>query len=309
MTPPADRAGGGEVLAACGLPPEAFPRQFFARALSRGRLSHAYLFIGPPDSSRRRFARELAKAIFCKSGAPCGGCSSCLAIEHGNHGGVFLYGPDEGKSTVEISKVRDLEERVHLRREDFLVAIIDEADRLSLPAANAVLKTLEEPTGSTLMILITESSGGLLPTIVSRCHRILFPAPCSPSDSARGPVPTDAAPQNQGRSLDGSLDRALAELAEPGFFADREPRSWLSGHLSGETNARELVRAFLDRLLHRGRALWASDFEEGGEAARRNEEAARAVMEELLDLRADIDRNVHPDLVLEAVFALISPHC
>ncbi len=313
------REGIGEILSACGLPPEAFPRQFFGRALSRGRLSHAYLFIGSPDSGRRRFAQELAKAIFCKAGAPCGLCPSCLAVEHGNHAGVHRYGPDEGKTTVEISKVRDLEAKVHLRREDFLVAIIEDADRMSLPAANAVLKTLEEPTGSALMILLAESSGGLLPTIVSRCHRILFPvAKSAPAEEQAGEqagkessAEANGSLRAEAGDVDRAVDRALADLADPGFFSEREPRSWLSGHFPGETGSRDLVRSFLDRLIARGRAHWESGHcapgGAPGDEVSGNEEMTARAMEELLDLRADLDRNVHPDLILEAVFALLSP--
>jgi len=272
-----------EPLSATGLPQGALPLEYFRQALKRRRLSHAYLLVGPEGSGRRRFARELAKALFCLHGAPCGSCPSCAAVEHGNHPGVYVYGPGEDRNSIEIADVRSLAAKVHLRRADFLVSIMEEAERMTLPAANAILKTLEEPTGATLLILIARSSGLLLPTIVSRCHRIPFPSP-------------PAAPVEEGSALGEALQR---EAAHPAFFAERDPREWL-GELSPAASLREAVRRLLDGLASAERACWSPP----PVGTARGDPSARR-LEELLELRSDLERNLNPDLVLEAALELV----
>lgn len=283
--PPGPASSGvDDLLPACGLPPGAFPREYFNRALGRGRLSHAYLFLGPSGSGRRRLALEVAKAVFCQRPVPCSDCPSCRSIEHGNHPSVHRYGGAEKGGTVEIDEVRDLSGRIHLRRSEFLVAIIENADRMTLPAANALLKTLEEPTGVALLILIAQSSGVLLPTIVSRCHRIPFPAPPASAASAGPP------------------SRALEEMALPGFVTEKDPREWLTSAVPAAENLREAVRGLLDALLAVERGRWSPPGASGSLFSAHDPGAER--IEEILELLEDLDRNVNPDLVLEAALLL-----
>jgi DNA polymerase III delta' subunit len=273
---------GETALAASGLPEGSFPLDYFRRALSRGRLSHAYLFVGPAGSGRRRFALELAKAIFCRRGAPCGSCPSCQSIDHGNHPDLHVYRTAEGKGSIEIAEVREIGEKIHLRRAGFVVVIIEDADRMTVPAANALLKTLEEPTGEAVLILIAGSSGGLLPTIVSRCHRIPFPE--SAADREGGAAPAPAA------SLE---DPSAAD------FPQRDVKDWLGGLFPDAGSPREAVRLLLEALLARERARWT--VASPGPAS----EAAADRLARIADLRADLDRNVNADLVLEAALALL----
>ena len=274
--------GADAMLAATGLAEGSFPLDYFRRALSRGRLSHAYLFVGPAGSGRKRFAMELAKAIFCRRGAPCGSCPSCMSVDHGNHPDLHIYRTAEGKGSIEIAEVREIGEKIHLRRARFAVVIIEEADRMTVPAANALLKTLEEPTGEAVLILITGSTGGLLPTIVSRCHRIPFP-------EGAGVVEGGAAP-----ALTASLDDpATAD------FTRRDVKEWLGGLFPDAGSPREAVRLLLEALQARERARWPAALP-GPASERQADRLAR-----IADLRADLDRNVNADLVLEAALALL----
>jgi DNA polymerase-3 subunit delta' len=256
------------------VPGQDLAKEVFRRALDRGRLSHAYLLIGPDGSGKRLFARELAKAIFCREGQPCGSCASCLSIEHGNHPLVHVYGPAEGKAIVDIETVRALSERTHYRSGGLVVVILEQADLLNEPAANALLKTLEEPPGDALLILTARSSGTMLPTLVSRCHRVPF----TRAGSAAGLGPEPAA--------------LLREAAEPGFHAREDLRGWLARLSPGEGTIRDSVRRVLDAVVEdtRGALARSSGLPLDRELRR---------LETWLELRHDLDRSVNPDLVLE----------
>lgn len=252
-------------------------KQYFRRAIETGRLSHAYLLLGPEGTGKRAFALELAKVFFCRERTACGECAPCRSIEHGNHPDVDTYRPPEGKTAIEIDAVRALCERTCYKRSGLGVAILERAELLSEPAANALLKTLEEPPGSFVILLTAQSAGTLLPTIVSRCHRVLFRAP-----SEIGAETSDAT-------------AALEELRSKDFLSSTDPRSWVS-RLGGPEDTgtfRDQVRRFLDNLTVHGRSkLFADRGWEGDQAVRR--------LERILELRQDLDRNVHPELVLEA---------
>ncbi|MCL5292860.1 MAG: AAA family ATPase [Actinobacteria bacterium] len=144
--------------------------------------SHAYLFAGPSGIGKSRVARALAAAVNCKS-LGCGSCPSCLKVAHGVHPDVHILEP-AGKSEYLIGQIVKrptsggfvvVEEANRTpfegRRKVF---IFEDADRLSEETSNALLKTLEEPPGDALFILIAESITSLLPTITSRCRVVRF---------------------------------------------------------------------------------------------------------------------------------------
>ena len=161
-----------------------------AGALREGRLAHAYLFVGPAQVGKATAARELAMALNCRGeDPPCRRCRQCHQIEAGRHPDLELVGvgglceePDhrdhrtEGSKDIRICQVRRLERL--LSRAPYegshRVVIVDPADALNVEAANAFLKTLEEPPASVVLILVTSREEALPPTVRSRCRRVAF---------------------------------------------------------------------------------------------------------------------------------------
>ena len=147
-------------------------------ALVSGRLHHAYLFLGPAGVGKRTVAVSLAKAIHCRELTDdfCGRCLNCARISDGNHPDVRIIEPLTGKKEISIQQIRELERELSYRSftGKSKIAIIDPATLMNLSSQNALLKTLEEPPQDSLIILIAESAGGLLPTLRSRCLQIPF---------------------------------------------------------------------------------------------------------------------------------------
>lgn len=152
--------------------------QVLQRALVSQRLHHAYLFVGPEGVGKKTVALALAAAANClyQDHDACGECQSCLCIRDGNHPDIHLVTLPKGKKEIGIQQVRDLQKQLALRglSRGRKIAIIDPASGMNYPTQNALLKTLEEPPGNSLIFLIATSAGGILPTVQSRCVRIQF---------------------------------------------------------------------------------------------------------------------------------------
>lgn len=156
--------------------------------LQQGRLPHALLLTGPQGIGKLEFAQALAAGLLC-SQAPaaqtCGQCQNCHLIAADTHPDkkwlTFEVDAKSGKVAKElkIDQVRGLAESLALTAQfgGYKVAIIYPAERMNPNAANGILKTLEEPTDKTLLILVTDFPSRLLPTIRSRCQEIRFTAP------------------------------------------------------------------------------------------------------------------------------------
>lgn len=147
------------------------------QALDLDRMAHALLFAGPPGIGKSVVARDLAARMLCTGEPrPCGQCDRCRQIEVGSHPDVRFVGVPEGKKEIGIDAAREIKAFAQLQGVGGAgkVVVVDDADRLSIAAQNALLKTLEEPPGRALLILVTGSPGGLLPTVRSRCQRINF---------------------------------------------------------------------------------------------------------------------------------------
>jgi len=189
--------------------------------LDADRLAHALLFLGPIGIGKALVAQRLAARLACTVGAaaPCGACSGCRQVLAGSHPDLLMIGaPGRGrketrKKEIGIDQARELKHFIQLRPVAAArkIAIIDDADRLSLAAQNALLKTLEEPPGQALLVLITASPGALLSTVRSRCQRIAF-RPLSPElvqVLLREHNVTDEAAARLAAVADGSPGRAL----------------------------------------------------------------------------------------------------
>lgn len=141
-------------------------------ALAEDRLAHALIFSGPDGVGKRQFALTLAKAVNCEEAEAdsCDRCAACRKIEAGSHIDVQVIEP-EGVF-IKVGQVRQLVEEAYYRPLESRkrVFILDPADTMNEQAANALLKTLEEPPETSLLILITDKLHALLPTIRSRCQ-------------------------------------------------------------------------------------------------------------------------------------------
>ncbi|MGQ9830449.1 MAG: DNA polymerase III subunit delta' C-terminal domain-containing protein [Thermochromatium sp.] len=154
------------------------------------RLAHGLLILGPNGVGKRALAQALAQSLLCRTptaqGLACGRCADCRLLAEGCHPDLIEVGPEQdGQSgEIPIDAVRQLTERLSLTpsRAPGKVALIDPADRLTQAAANALLKTLEEPPGPSLLCLIGERVGHLPATIRSRC--LLIPVPIPDEDQA-----------------------------------------------------------------------------------------------------------------------------
>jgi DNA polymerase III subunit delta' len=156
------------------------PKRFLQAALGSDRLAHALLFHGEDRIGKRLTAQVLAQAVNCEADLQpdvpdaCGVCRSCHQIETGSHPDVTMLSATSGKGETE--QIREIESRFIYRplvgRRK--IVILDNADLLRHEAANALLKTIEEPPADSLIILISARPAALLATIRSRCQQIRF---------------------------------------------------------------------------------------------------------------------------------------
>jgi DNA polymerase-3 subunit delta' len=157
------------------------------RAIEHGRVPHAYLFSGPPGAPMLDTALALAMALNCQvaRGSGCGECEACSKIVGGIHPDVVTLIREGAAHIVPIESVRaQVIARLGLppHEAEVRVFIVEEATSMAPPAANALLKTLEEPPARTLFVLCTTAPEQLLPTIRSRCQRVRFGAGAATGD-------------------------------------------------------------------------------------------------------------------------------
>lgn len=155
-------------------------------AIQTNRIAGAYLFVGPVGVGKETVANHFAKSINClelDDGA-CGTCISCRKTDDGNHPDTQIVSPSG--AWIRIDQIRELQKRIVYRPYEGVrkVAILREAERMNLEAANCLLKTLEEPPAESVLILLTSNLDALLPTIRSRCQIIKF-NPLRPDELGR----------------------------------------------------------------------------------------------------------------------------
>ena len=160
--------------------------QLLQRSLARGRLGHAYLFTGHQLDGLEALARTLAKTLNCQDpvktdGVPtdcCDQCLNCRRISDDLHADIHWARPESKSRVITVDQTRELMQQIQLKPTEagYKIAVISGADRLNAQAANAFLKTLEEPPPKSVLILLTTEPSRILETILSRCLRLNFSA-------------------------------------------------------------------------------------------------------------------------------------
>ncbi len=152
------------------------------KGAAQGRFPHALLLGGPPGIGKQALAARLAAWLLCQrpgEAGACGGCPACQWHAAGSHPDFRRLAPPEGKQQILVEQVRELSARLSLKAhgEGRKVAVIAPAEAMNPAAANSLLKTLEEPTDNTVLILVSDRPGRLMATIRSRCQPLRLPPP------------------------------------------------------------------------------------------------------------------------------------
>lgn len=217
--------------------------QMLSAAIQNGRIGHAYLFTGPDHIGKTTLAKTFAQAVNCREpDAPCGGCRTCQLIDSGRHMDMRLVEPEvsgRGKLTLKIDTIRQLQQDLQLSAYEarYKVAIINRFDAATDGAANAFLKTLEEPPRNVILMLTATDADTLLSTISSRCRTInLRPLSIDQIEQAlttRWQVPQETATLLAHLS-DGRLGWAVDAAQDASILATRsEQLNWLHEAVQG----------------------------------------------------------------------------
>ena len=156
-------------------------REFLRASVASERVTHAYLFTGPAGSNKTMAAYALAQALLCPKGphgprgGECGACDICRRVKRKKHPDVRYFAP-EGAGGYLVDQIRDIAADTVLApiQADRKIYILDRVDLLGVQAANAFLKTLEEPPSDVVLILLGRTRESVLPTILSRCQVVPF---------------------------------------------------------------------------------------------------------------------------------------
>ncbi len=154
------------------------PVRFLRRLMESNRVPNALLFWGPSGVGKEIAARAFAKDLLCPghAGAKSPNALAARKVDHGNHPDLYVVSPVKKSRIIDVEAIDSIIEMASLRPTEsaWRVFILREAERMRGPAQNHLLKTLEEPLGRSVFILITEHPHFLLPTIRSRCQRVRF---------------------------------------------------------------------------------------------------------------------------------------
>jgi DNA polymerase-3 subunit delta' len=226
--------------------------EFLRQALREDRLSHGMIFAGPAGVGKATTAAALARVFLCpeaRGDKTCGKCESCRAMEAGNHPDYHVITRDLIRYHDKTGKSKGIDLSIQVIRPELIepanrkpsmgrgkVFIVEEADLMNSPAQNSLLKTLEEPAGRTLIVLLTPSPDGLLPTVRSRCQLLRF-APLTretvEEQLARRGIARDVA-RDAAELADGSLGGAIRLIDDAVIDPARELTSRVVALLEGK---------------------------------------------------------------------------
>ena len=222
----------------------------------RGALPHALLLCGPAGLGKRAFAQRFVRGLLCErapAGEACGQCRSCLLLDAGTHPDTTtlsfgLRKDGTPRTEIVVEQIRELSARLALSSQfgGWQVALIDPADAMNAAAANALLKTLEEPSAQTLLILLADAPWRLPQTIRSRCQRIEFNLP--PTDAALAWLQGQGVAQPQA-ALEAALGNpglALAWAQEGALERRAEVRRDLAALAAGRGEVAQMAKRWQD---------------------------------------------------------------
>ena len=200
-----------------------------ATAIGEGRLGHALLLAGPAGTGKRHFARCVAAALWCRQrradGAACGDCPDCRQVLSEAHSGYHFLRVEEDKKDIAIDAVRELGGKLQMTSHDgrAKVAIIEPADALNNNGVNALLKTIEEPSPGSHLLLVSERPQALAATLRSRCQRLRFAVPQPEAAmawlAAQGDAGRDAGERQAALDAAGGAPLRARELLVSGSLA------------------------------------------------------------------------------------------
>lgn len=156
--------------------------QTLLSSVEQGRLAHAHLLYGSPGLGKMQFAGALAARLLCEvakgNAFACGACRSCQLLTLGHHPDLFVVTTEEKSKSIKVDQIRHLIQKLAntSQRGGRQIVMLYPAEQMNPAAANALLKTLEEPIGNVVLMLVAHQMGKLPATIVSRCQRIHFAA-------------------------------------------------------------------------------------------------------------------------------------
>lgn len=219
--------------------------ELLKQGLNTGRVAHAYLFSGPTGVGKKTAASALCQAFNCKEMelVGCGVCSSCSRIQRGLHPDFVVIEPEKNK--IVVKQIRELTKRAELGpfEGSALVIVLAPADAMNISAANALLKTLEEPRPNVYFVLTTAAAHALPATIRSRCQMLRF-GPVEDSLVKKVVVERTALEKERAglvaRMAEGSLSRALFLGEEKGWREERDKIVELINHVGVRPSAKSL---------------------------------------------------------------------
>lgn len=220
----------------------AFKKLVDARA--RNRLPHALLLTGVPGIGMEVFAAALAARLLCRADAAtvtaCGECEGCTVARGGGHGDYRWLQPEEGKRALGVDAVRSAIEFIQMTAAygNTKVLVVSPASAMTTQAANALLKTLEEPAGDSVVLLVTSRPGDLPATVRSRCQTSVLPAPSRTEALTWLTTQLDADGDALGATLD-SLDGRVLDALRLAGSDTVEQRRRLASDLSELLTGRE----------------------------------------------------------------------
>jgi len=170
------------MTAASDLPWLHEPIERLNNALAQGRLAHGYLLAGAAGLGKRRIADWFERRLLCRKPAGtngCGDCRSCHLLDSGTHPDAFLVSRQQDAKDIQVDQIRELSAKLQLSAllGSYRVGRIEPAEAMNRNAANALLKTLEEPPDNVILLLVADHAGRLPATILSRCQNLMIRPP------------------------------------------------------------------------------------------------------------------------------------